>query len=389
LGEQLTTDVVVVGAGIAGSSAAFHLASQGVKTVLVEREHPASGPTGKSSAVCHLFYTIPQLSRLARRGCQILKSIPELCGGPAVFHPNGVLWCAGTRNADEFARSIARIRDEEGGGIDAVTPEDIARMAPSFNLDGIVLAAWEAQYGYADPYEAANALAQAARDRGATYLGNRSVAKFATAGGRLTGVELSDGTRITADRAVVAVGPWTKALMRQFGIELPLHIERHSMAVLDAPGRANEILPFSWVDDILSHYARPEGKNTILIGTWAGGGTGIRNIETERPKEVKVAGEYDASVSTEESAWIVEQMAPRAPAVAELGIRPGYACMYDMSPDDLPIVDQVPGVDGIIFVAGSSGHGFKLGPAVGEEAARLATVGNSELLAPFSLARFG
>jgi sarcosine oxidase subunit beta len=389
LGEQLTTDVVVVGAGIVGSSAAFHLASQGVKTVLVEREHPASGPTGKSSAVCHLFYTIPQLSRLARRGCQILKSIPELCGGPAVFHPNGVLWCAGTRNADEFARSIARIRDEEGGGIDAVTPEDIARMAPGFNLDGIVLAAWEAQYGYADPYDAANALAQAARDRGATYLGNRSVAKFATAGGRLTGVELSDGTRITADRAVVAVGPWTKALMRQFGIELPVHIERHSMAVLDAPGRANEILPFSWVDDILSHYARPEGKNTILIGTWAGGGTGIRKIDAERPKEVKVAGEYDASVSTEESAWIVEQMAPRAPAVAELGIRPGYACMYDMSPDDLPIVDQVPGVDGIIFVAGSSGHGFKLGPAVGEEAARLATVGSSELLAPFSLARFG
>jgi sarcosine oxidase subunit beta len=326
---------------------------------------------------------------LARRGCQILKSIPELCGGPAVFHPNGVLWCAGTRNADEFARSIARIRDEEGGGIDAVTPEDIARMAPGFNLDGIVLAAWEAQYGYADPYDAANALAQAARDRGATYLGNRSVAKFATAGGRLTGVELSDGTRITADRAVVAVGPWTKALMRQFGIELPVHIERHSMAVLDAPGRANEILPFSWVDDILSHYARPEGKNTILIGTWAGGGTGIRKIDAERPKEVKVAGEYDASVSTEESAWIVEQMAPRAPAVAELGIRPGYACMYDMSPDDLPIVDQVPGVDGIIFVAGSSGHGFKLGPAVGEEAARLATVGSSELLAPFSLARFG
>jgi sarcosine oxidase subunit beta len=61
--------------------------------------------------------------------------------------------------------------------------------------------------------------------------------------------------------------------------------------------------------------------------------------------------------------------------------------MYDMSPDDLPIVDQVPGVDGITFVAGSSGHGFKLGPAVGEEAARLATTGHSELLAPFSLAR--
>jgi sarcosine oxidase, subunit beta len=389
VGERLTSDVIVVGAGIVGSSAAFHLASQGIKTVLVEREHPASGPTGKSSAVCHLFYTVPQLSRLARRGCQILKDIPQLCGGPNVFHANGVLWCAGTRNADEFARSIARIRDEEGGGIDALGPEDIAGMAPEFDLDGIVVAAWEQDYGYADPYDAANALAQGARDKGATYLGNRSVVNCASTGGRFSGVELSDGTRISADRAIVAVGPWTKSLIRQFGVELPLHIERHAMAVLDAPGRANEILPFSWVDDILSHYARPEGKNTVLIGTWAGGGTGVRSAEAERPREVKVPGEYDPSVGAEESAWIVSQMAPRAPAVAELGIRPGYACMYDMSPDDLPIVDKVPGVEGIVFVAGSSGHGFKLGPAVGEEAARLAVQGHSELLAPFSLARFG
>ncbi|MBM3518615.1 MAG: FAD-binding oxidoreductase, partial [Alphaproteobacteria bacterium] len=65
--NAIASDVVVLGAGIVGSSAAFHLANQGVKTVLVERDHPASGPTGKSSAVCHLFYTVPELSRLARR----------------------------------------------------------------------------------------------------------------------------------------------------------------------------------------------------------------------------------------------------------------------------------------------------------------------------------
>ncbi len=60
-----------------------------------------------------------------------------------------------------------------------------------------------------------------------------------------------------------------------------------------------------------------------------------------------------------------------------------------MSPDDLPVIDQVPGVEGLFVVAGSSGHGFKLGPAVGEEVARLVTTGRSDPLAPFSLARFG
>jgi glycine/D-amino acid oxidase-like deaminating enzyme len=390
MAETVKTDVVVIGAGIAGASAAFHLADAGIKAVLVEREHPASGPTGTSSAVCHYFYAVPELSRLARRGIQILKDIPRSCGGPDVFHANGVLWAAGENNADEFRRTIARIRDEEGGGIDVVTPAEIARMAPGFDLDRIVLAAWEPEQGYADPYDATNALTKGARSRGARYLGNRTVTSFEVGGGRFKGVGLSDGTRIAADRAVVTAGPWTRSLLATLGVEVPLHIERHAMAVLNAPGVARDVLPFSWVDDIMSHYARPEGANTILVGTWAGGGTGVRNPDAaEKPKRVEVVGAYDAAVSTDEAVWIVEQMSPRVPAVAELGIRPGYACMYDMSPDDLPIIDRVPGIEGIAFAAGSSGHGFKLGPAVGEEVARLATGGASPLIAPLSLARFG
>jgi glycine/D-amino acid oxidase-like deaminating enzyme len=192
----------------------------------------------------------------------------------------------------------------------------------------------------------------------------------------------------------MATGPWTKALAAPLGVALPLHIERHFMAVLDAPGRAEDILPFCWVDDTRSHYARPEGENTILIGTWSGGGTGIRSEESTEDHavhthRVEVAGEFDATTSTEEAVWTIEHMTPRCPDLAGLGIRPGYACMYDMSPDDLPVIDQVPGAEGLFFAAGSSGHGFKLGPAVGESLAKWALGERSDLLAPFSLARFG
>lgn len=81
-------------------------------------------------------------------------------------------------------------------------------------------------------------------------------------------------------------------------------------------------------------------------------------------------------------------MVPRCPEIAELGLRSGYACMYDMRSDDLPIIDQVPGVEGLLFAAGSSGHGFKLGPAVGENIAMWASGARSSLLAPFALSRF-
>lgn len=384
-------DVVVIGAGIAGASAAFHLAEQGIAAALVERDHPASGPTGTSSAVSHLFYTEPALSRLARRGCDLLKAVPEITPHrDPVFHAVGMLWACGADNEAVWRESASRIRDEEGGGIDLLSPDDMAAMAPGFSMDGIVLALWEEGHGYGDPYDATNAFVAAARDKGVRLFQKNPAVGLEVVSGRVAGVALADGTAIAADRVICAMGPWTAPFLeRATGVRLPLHVERHAMAVLDAPGRAREILPFAWCDDILAHYARPERDKTILVGTWAGGGTGVRNADAGRPEGHADPDDFDDGSDMEEGAWIVEQMTPRIPAVADLGIRPGYACIYDMSPDDLPVIDHVPGVEGLVVVAGSSGHGFKVGPAVGEEAVRLATTGRSELLAPFSLARFG
>ena len=94
-------------------------------------------------------------------------------------------------------------------------------------------------------------------------------------------------------------------------------------------------------------------------------------------------------MNNDEAGEIISQMLPRVPEIGRFGLRPGYACLYDMSPDDLPVIDQIPGVENLYCVAGSSGHGLKVGPAVGEEVARLITGTDSELLAPFTLSRFG
>lgn len=381
-------DAIVVGAGIAGSSAAFFLADQGLKVALVEKSRPAGGPTGRSSALTHAFYLMPELSQLAIRGVDILRRIPELTGEAPMHHDIGMLWVCGPEAAADWRMASARIRSE-GSRIEDLDLADIAKMAPAVDLEGVAFGLWEPDYGYADAYGACNAIAKGARDRGCRWFLETEVARLAVADGRIQGVETRGHGHLAAPRVIVAAGVWTRPLLAEIGCNLPIHVERHEMAVLEADGRARTHLPFAWCDDTMCSYARPDGDRVVLAGTWSGGGTGIRNKTLKRPEAISNPDIYMEGVDEAASVEILGHLFPRLPGLQELGLRPGYAGLYDMSPDDNPIIDKVPGVEGLVVVCGSSGHGFKIGPAVGEEAARLAVTGDAPLLKPFSLARFG
>lgn len=380
-------EVLVVGAGIAGASTAFHLADRGTTVTLLERSTPASGPTGRSGALSHAFYFLPELSQLARNGTEFLRTMPDRIGHPSDFREVGLLWGFGPGLAPEVARTVERVRGE-GVTLETLTPEQMLELAPGFTTDGLAIAMWEPSAGYADPATATASVVVAARERGAAVRLNTPIARLLTDGSRVAGVETRDGERIEAGAVVLATGPWTRPILEEIGISLPLTMERHSIMALDVPGRAREVLPFTWCDDTLVHYARPDGDHRVLIGSWAGGGTGYRHPDVPR-SEVSNPDVYTTTVSDREAAWILELMLPRAPGLADLPFGTGWACIYDMSPDDNPLIGPIEGKDGLFAVAGSSGHGFKLGPAVGEEVARLITTGEAPLLSPFSPNRFG
>ncbi len=139
------------------------------------------------------------------------------------------------------------------------------------------------------------------------------------------------------------------------------------MAVLDAPGKALDIMPFSWCDDAMLHLRAARRR---FPGSWSGPGPaaapGVRHNEQKRPRGVTDPTRYDEIVDLDESSDILSWALPRIPAIAELGIRKGYAGLYDMSPDDNPILDQAPGIDGLFYAAAPAAMASKLGAAVGE-----------------------
>jgi sarcosine oxidase subunit beta len=131
-----------------------------------------------------------------------------------------------------------------------------------------------------------------------------------------------------------------------------------------------------WSDRIRSYYARPEGDALVLLGG-----------PTSQTGLVPSADGLDPTVSLEESAEHLARATPCIPALGSLGIRPGYASIYDMSPDGFPIVDSVPGITGLFVMAGTSGHGYKLAPTMARLVAELVQGRRSRLLNPFRMER--
>ena len=377
-------DVIVVGAGIAGSSTAYHLASQGVSVTHIDKRFPAGGPSGRSSALLHLFYMEPELSQLAARGIDILRNMPELTGYPSDFREVGMLTVGGAANKAGYQAAATRIHDQENGDIRILSLAEYQDMAPGFTTDGIEVAVWEPHSGYADPASATSALARRAAELGARSRMNTRIKRVLTDRERAIGVETDTGERILADTVVLAAGPWTRPLLLDLGVDMPLSVERHIIAVLDTPGGSANVVPFCWCDDVYMNYGRPEGPNLVLFGTWSGGGMTFRNPDAPEADAITDPDVYQEESDAAEAAEILQHVTPRIPDIADHGIRRGYAGLYDMSPDDLPVIGAVPGIDNLYMIAGSSGHGFKLGPAVGEAVALLIQAGDSPLLRPFS-----
>ena len=366
-----TADVIIIGAGVMGASTAFSLARRGVTNVLVlERRQMASGATGKSSGLVRMHYTNPIETQLAFRAFQWFKHWDELVGGDCGFVQTGVLRLT---TADLVPKLHANVRMQQDIGVNTrvVSRDEIHEIQPGLWLDDIEAAAYEPESGYADPSSTAYALMTAARDRGVRLRTNTEVVSILTEGGRVTGVETNQG-RFAAPMVLITANAWSRPLLQSVGQDLPLSVERHEVAVAERPP-AMAGSHMTVLDGAMDLYFRPEGSTLTLIGT----GTG----EPADPDT------YSETTSPAHIERVGERIAKRFPAMHDAGVRRSLAGIYDMTPDDLPVLDRVPGTDGLFCAVGFCGHGFKISPAVGAVMAELMTTGGS-LALDLRLVRF-
>lgn len=371
-----TADVVVLGGGSTGTSVAFQLARRRHgKVVLVERDTVGAGPTAKSIGIIRLHYSHEPLIRLAARSLELFGRFEELTGTVADFTRCGFLLLAPDREMSVL-RANVELQHRHGITSSVLAPREIAALDPRLNLEGVAGAAWEPDSGFADGYATASGFAAAARRGGADIWEMVQVHRLVVEGGRIRAVQTTRGD-ISAPAVLVACGPWTPALLRPVGVDVPIQSARQQVVQLAPPsafGRLRTVIE----DLAQGFYARAEAGDTVLAG-----------VLEEEAEEIVSPDAFNQGVDFDFVERTGQMWAHRYPGAQDAEFRRGYSSIYDITPDWQPVLGAVGGIDGLYVAAGFSGHGFKLSPALGEVLA--ATILSEQPgidISMFRLARF-
>jgi glycine/D-amino acid oxidase-like deaminating enzyme len=346
-------DVAVIGAGIHGASAAYHLTDRGLRVAVFERTVPAGGPTGQSNAIVRAYYTNQFLAEIAKDGMEIFQNFAELTdGADCGFRQTGGAFLHPESDAGQCREVVAQL-SETGVNAEVIEPDALAELLPGVELDDIAVGVWEPDAGYADPAGTTAGLMSKAVKDGATLRTATTVRRLELRGDHVVVTDDSGGVT-RADRVLVAAGPWTRPLLQQIGVDLPLIVERHVVASYSF-GSVTP-LPHLVCDLPGSYYFKPDGTTHFQLG-WLD------------PTDQVDPDDFVAEILPHESAELAAAVSRRIPRLSAAQEAIGWASLYDVSPDWQPVIGQV--ADRVFVDAGTSGHGFKLGPALGRQVAAL------------------
>ena len=345
---DLRAQVVIIGGGVMGTSIAWHLASAGVRdVVLVERDELAAGSTSKAAGGVRAQFSDELNIQLGARSLEAFARFGEEIGYDIGLRRVGYLFLLST--PEEVASFEAGVRLQNHLGVPSrmLTPKEAARLSPLIATDGVLAAAYSPDDGHCTPESVVHGYAAAARAHGARVLRHTEVTGIERDGAYLTAVHTTLG-RIATGTVICAAGAWSRAVGAMAGVDLPVQPLRRQIAVTEPVPGLPPALPMT-IDFTTSLYFHAEGPGLLL---------GMSDPD-ERP----------GFATDTHDRWIPRlyaAMERRAPALLDLRRTGGWAGLYENTPDHNALIGEAASVSRFLYATGFSGHGFLQAPAVGE-----------------------
>lgn len=348
-----TADVVIIGGGVMGASAAYHLARQGVqKIVLLERESFfGTGATGRCAGGVRYQFGTEINVRLSIESLAMLERFKDEIGQDINYRKCGYLFVLTDEPHVRVFRQNADMQRRLGAHTQWLSGDEVRRRLPLMSFEDALGGTFNQDDGLVDPNSVVSGYISAAQRLGVHCLADAPVTGVQAHKGKIEGVATPLGT-IQADVVLNAAGPWAAEVGGLAGVELPITPVRRQWFTTTPLPELPADFPFV-IDFAQSLYFHTEGEG-LLIGM-------------SNPQE---APGYDQRVDEDFELLNAEAAILRMPILERAGRASHAAGLYEVTPDAHPIFGPTP-VDGFYVVAGFSGHGFMHGPIAGKLIAEL------------------
>ena len=357
-------NVGIVGCGIFGASTALALTRRGHAVTVFDRT--ASPPAADAAsndrskalrfeygAHCALYVPLVEESRTAYRAL-------EAEWGAPLYVETGVLALARAWTPERHERLSYEFLRDAGRPVELLDASEAAQRFPQFAYEGIEAVTWNPEGGYVRAAEAVRATVAAARALGVEIVGSARVADVDERPGAAI-VELEDGAAHEFDAVVVCAGPWFQRLVPASTVRVtPL---RQFVTYYRPPDfAAVRFAPPAfavWMHDLVDSgwYGMPLQDGVLKVAHHEPG-------TPADPDAARAVHEADRAASR---AFVAANL----PAVDPSWYAEDLGCLYAMTEDGHFVIDRLPGNEHVFVAGGGSGHGFKMGPAVGRLVADL------------------
>lgn len=367
-------DVLIVGGGLMGAASAFFLRQRGRSVVLLERDMIGQYASGVNFGNVRRQGRFLGQLELANRSFALWKRLPQLIDDDLEFIASGQMRVCYREEQIAELEAYAAAPEAQELDLKIYRGRELHERFPFLGpeVKGGSLAPHD---GHANPRLAAPAFARAARRAGARIEERTEVTHIQKVGGQFQ-VDTADGRQYRAEQLLITAGAWGEKLSSQFGEPVPMIAKGPQMSVTEPVPYALKTVIGVYTkhpEEVL--YFRQIPRGNIIIG----------GCHHTQPDMIGRRAYFDPQSVLKQ----VQQMRRLAPQMANLNIIRTWSGIEGYVADSLPVMGPSGQVDGLYYAFGFSGHGFQLGPGVGDVMAELISTGSTSThITPFHISRF-